>query len=103
MWAVTPIVVAISRGELKYLKQTVTRMMFYNNWIQFFYETYLFLGVCAALNFYYLKFDTYGNAINSLVALFFGLILVIFPFFVIVHYNLPKNKVKIKKNNEEFF
>ena len=77
--------------------------MFYNNWIQFFYETYLFLGVCAALNFSYFKFDSDGNSINSLLALFFGLIIVVFPFFVIVHYNLPKNKKKIIKNNAEFF
>jgi len=77
--------------------------MFYNNWIQFYYETYLFLGVCAGLNFYYFKFDGYGNSINSLLALFFGVVIVIFPFFVIVFYNFPKNKIKIKKNDEEFF
>jgi hypothetical protein len=95
VWAATPIVVAISRGELRHLKTTVSRQMFYNNWIQFFYETYLFLGVCAGLNFYYFKFDSYGNTINSLLALFFGTIIVIFPFFVIIYYNLPKNKLKI--------
>ena len=77
--------------------------MFYNNWIQFFYETYLFLGVCAGLNFYYFKFDGYGNSINSLIALFIGVIIVIFPFYVIIFYNLPKNKIKINKNDEEFF
>ena len=103
IWAATPLVVAISRGELKHLKRTVSHQMFFNNWIRFCYETYLFLGVCAALNFNYLKFDGYGNIINSLLALFSGLVIVVFPFFVIIYYNLPKNKTKIKANEEEFF
>lgn len=76
--------------------------MFWNNWIQFYNESYLFLGVCAALNYYYLHFDSYGNTINSVCAAIFGTIIIIFPFFVIVFYNLPKNYRKIKNNEAEF-
>ena len=76
--------------------------MFWNNWIQFYYETYLFLGVCVALNLYYFRFDSYGNTINSLSAAILGTMIIIFPFFVIVFYNLPKNYEKIKSYQTEF-
>jgi len=77
--------------------------MFWNNWIQFYNETYLFLGVCAALNYYYFRFDSYGNIINSVCAGMFGSIIIVFPFFVIVFYNLKQNYQKIKNNDTEFF
>jgi hypothetical protein len=102
LWALSPLIVAISMGSLAHLKQTLNRLMFWNNWLHFFNETYLFLGVCAALNYYYFEFNNYGNTINSVCALFFGSILIIFPFFVIVFYNLPKNYKKISKNDSEF-
>ena len=56
--------------------------MFFNDWIGFFSETYLFLGMCVTLNLNYLRFDTYGNAINSTLAVVFALILAAGPVFV---------------------
>ena len=76
--------------------------MFWNNWIQFYNETYLFLGVCVALNLYYFRFDSFGNAVNSLSAAILGTMIILFPFFVIVFYNLPKNYKKIKSYQTEF-
>ncbi len=61
--------------------------MFFNNWIGFFNETYLFLGVCAALNTFYFHFNTAGNTFNSIVSLMFGSTIIIFPFFVAIFYN----------------
>lgn len=60
--------------------------MFFNYWIGFVKETYIFLGVCCALNFYYFRFDTVGNTFNSLLALFFALVVLLFPFFVSFFY-----------------
>jgi hypothetical protein len=77
--------------------------MFFNYWIGFVNETYLFLAVCAALNLYFLQFDTYGDAINSCLTWLFGSVLLLFPFFVGTFYNLPKSFERILSLNEEFF
>jgi len=66
-------------------------MMFFNYWVGFFNETYLFLAVCAGLNLHYFRWQSYGDAINSLLALFFGSLIIAFPFFVAIFYNLKKN------------
>jgi hypothetical protein len=76
--------------------------MFYGNWIKLINETFLFLGVCAMINCQYLKFDTYGNVINSLSALLCSIILVAFPFFIIVFFNIPKNYLKVLNRDEDF-
>ncbi len=47
--------------------------------------------MCAALNYYYFRFDTPGNAFNSLLAIFFTLVLFVFPFFVAIWYSRKKN------------
>ena len=76
--------------------------MFFNYWIGFVNEGYLFLAMCAGLNLFYLKFSNYGDAINSLLALFFGFILIIFPVFVGTFYLRKSNYDKIVDRNEEF-
>lgn len=76
--------------------------MFFGNHIQFINETFLFLGVCVALNMQYLSFDSSGDTVNSLITIFVGILIISFPFFVIVFYNLPKNYQKIEQNDEEF-
>jgi len=64
-------------------------MMFFNYWVGFFNETYLFLAVCAGLNIHYLKWSLYGDVVNSCVALLFGSIIIVFPFFVATYYIRP--------------
>ena len=76
--------------------------MFYNSWITLLYETYLFLGTCAAINFYYLYFNNYGNVINSLITSVCGVAVVIFPFYVLYFYSKKQNVEKIHNNDEEF-
>ncbi len=60
--------------------------MFMNDWIALISDTFLFLGVCVALNLKEFSFSTYNNAINSFLAVIFGLILLAFPFFVGIFY-----------------
>ena len=98
----TFVFVACCGKEFNHLKEKMSRKMFFNNWIQFLNETYIFLGVCVALNFYYFCWDSYGNALNSFCAAFFGLLLVLFPFFIILYYNLPNSKLKMKSRDENF-
>lgn len=76
--------------------------MFYGSWITLINETYLFLSVCAMINCQYLKFDTYGNAINSLCAILCSIVITVFPFFFIIFYNLPKNYQKVLNSDEDF-
>jgi hypothetical protein len=61
----------------------------YGFWISFLEETYLFLFVCSGLNLrYYFEWSKAGDAANSLFAIFFGIVLLIFPFFVSIFYSL---------------
>ncbi len=76
--------------------------MYFNYWVGFINETYLFLAVCAGLNLLYFRWATYGDAINSFLALFFGLIILVFPFFVAIFYSLPRNYARILGNDVDF-
>lgn len=78
------------------------REMFFGTWIKLVNETYLFLGLCAFLNCRSLEFDSYGNILNSLCAIFCALVVNLFPLFVIIFYNIRKNYDKIFNNEEDF-
>lgn len=101
-WMLSPLVILACKGEFSFLKQIFNRLMFYNYWIGFINETYLFLAVCALLNYQFLSFRSYGDGINSLLSVFFGVVLALFPLFVAVFYNTPRNLTKIIRLNEEF-
>ena len=77
-------------------------MMFFNYWVGFINETYLFLAVCAGLNVHYLRFGHYGDAINSSIALIFGSLIILFPIFVGIFYNISRNYTKIVTREEDF-
>ena len=75
----------------------------YRFWISFLDETYLFLLVCVGLNIRdYFEWRKGGDAINSLLALLFGTILVIFPIFVAIFYSFKKNYILIRKGDSDF-
>jgi hypothetical protein len=78
-------------------------MMFWNNWLAFFCESYLFLGVCVALNTWYLLFNTFGNAFNSTITVVLGSILLLLPVFVSIFYNQKRYFKSILTRDEEFF
>jgi hypothetical protein len=101
-YALAPLIVYVFRGEFSFLKLKFNRMMFFNYWIGFLNESCLFLAVCAGLNLFNFKWGTYGDAINSLLALFFGGVIIVFPFFVAVFYNLSKNYKRILSRDVNF-
>ena len=77
--------------------------MFYDAWIKFFSETFLFLAVCVGLNLRYnFVWSSYGDGLNSLLAIIFGLMLVAFLFFVPIFYSKEKNYMRIKLNDVDF-
>ncbi len=76
-------------------------LMFYNSWIAFFNENYMFLCACAAINFNYLLWNTPGNAFNSLLTLFVGTVL--FAFLTFLPWFYLKRKSYILAGDEAFF
>lgn len=77
--------------------------MFFNSWIGLFNDSYLFLGMCAAINFNYFYFNTPGNTFNSLISITVTLIIFAYPIFVLAFYNLKKMRSNIQNNDENFF
>lgn len=69
--------------------------MFYNSWISFVSENYLFLSVCAALNVYYFRWDTPGNVLNSLLTVIVGTVLGLYLLFVPCFYLRRNNYLLI--------
>jgi hypothetical protein len=82
LWLSTCFLKLLNNSVFGWLEAYWNKRMFFNDWIGFLRETYLFLGMCVMLNIQYLNFDTYGNIINSLLAMGFGLILLVWPLFV---------------------
>jgi len=76
--------------------------MFFNSWIAFLSEAYLFLAVCAGLNIYYLRWNSYGETINSALSITIAVLLLIFPFYTILFYAQAKNYKLIEQRNSEF-
>jgi hypothetical protein len=84
------------------LKVKVTNMLFFDKTLQFISETYILLAVCAALNLFYFNFDTFGNAVNSLVAVVILVIVIGMPFFVRCFYGNRRNVNKIWNQEPDF-
>ena len=77
--------------------------MRYNYWIELLSSTYIFLAVCCGLNlFSYFKFDSFGNSLNTLFAIFLSAAILIFPIFVAIWLSLPKNYTKILSREKDF-
>ncbi len=103
-----PVVVCI--GKYSYLKVDYSSIIHktrnwlqYGFWISFFDETYLFLLVCSALNLRdYFEWKTSGDSVNSIIALFFAILLVGFPIFVSIFYSKKKYYDLIEKRDKVF-
>ena len=70
--------------------------MFLNDWIGLLSDTYLFLAMCATLNFKHFYFNSFGNALNSTLAVFIELIILTWPFFFGIFYK-SFHKLDFKK------
>jgi hypothetical protein len=88
-WLASVAANALSRGRFVHFMQKLNRMMFYDYWLSLLFENYIFLAVCASLNFMYMQWQTYGDAINSFLTVCTGISVVAFPIFVALFYNLP--------------
>lgn len=88
--------------DFDHLKPQFNRLLFYNYWIGWVNEMYFFLAMCVGLNIMYLRWGSYGDVINSLLAVFFGFILSAFPFFMAIFYTIKKIYAQILPPNEEF-
>ena len=47
---------------------------------------YTVIAICSLMNFYYFRLDNIGNAVNSIFAIFFGMITVGLPIFYSSYY-----------------
>jgi hypothetical protein len=78
--------------------------MFFNYWIGFIYETYIFFGVCASLNaIYYNRFDTTGNAFITLLSILICAVIVLFPVYIKIFFSLKRNYSLIEVEDELFY
>jgi hypothetical protein len=102
-WIASTVIVRLSNNiYCANRKKKYHRSMYFDYWVSFFNDTYLFLAVCVLINLNYFKWPSYGDAVNCLLALSFGSVIVLFPFFVLIFYNLGKNYNKILKLDKEF-
>jgi hypothetical protein len=85
-WIAASIATRINRLVFGWIGRIWSRKMFFNYWIGLFSDTYLFLGMCAALNFRYFYFDSFGNGLNSTLAIIIAIILSAFPLFIALFY-----------------
>ena len=76
--------------------------MFYDGWIKFFDETYLFLAVCVGLNCYCFRWTSFGERFNSFFTLLLGLFILAYPFFIAIFYNLKRSLRRIQNRDESF-
>ena len=77
--------------------------MLFGYWISFFDETYLFLLVCSGLNLRYnFEWKKGGDVANSLIALFFSVLLAIYPIFVSLFYRSKNNQDRLIKGDKDF-
>ncbi len=85
-WISALVLSSFNKSAFGWIGQFWSNRMFFNDWIMFFSQTYLFLGMCASINFTYYYFDTLGNGFNSILSTLFGLIIAVGPIFVGVFY-----------------
>jgi hypothetical protein len=82
----------LSKSRFEAAKLKWNKRMLFNYWIGLLNQTYIFLTACCCLNlYYYWKWDTFGDLVNSLISVIIGVVLVSFPIFVAIWYNIPKN------------
>jgi hypothetical protein len=101
-YASAPLLVALYKKKFANLRLKASRLMYFDYWLGFMNETYLFLAVCVGLNLLNTSWTTYGEGLNTALAYFFGSLIVATPFFAAVFYTLPSNYKKIMDRDENF-
>ena len=95
-------ILAFPIKKLVRLSNYYHRKMFFDFWLKFLQEAYLFLGICVSLNFNYFYFNKIGNSFNSTLSTILAVVLILFPFGMLAFYSLSKNKEKIISRDKEF-
>ena len=85
-WLAATLLVRYNKTTFGWIGDVWNRRMFHNDWLGLFTDTYLFLGICVALNFNYFSFNSYGNVLNSVLSVIFAIILTSLPIFVGLFY-----------------
>jgi uncharacterized membrane-anchored protein len=62
-------------------------MLFFDKMFSFINETYVLLAVSAGLNVFYLRWDSFGNGLNSLITVVILGIVIGFPIFIKYFYS----------------
>ena len=91
LWFTSMIAGAIFKTRLTKYRVKFQRLMFFDYWLSLLGETYLFLAVCTFLNFNYLRWEPFGEGINSFITVVVAICVCVFPFFVAVFYSISKN------------
>ena len=76
--------------------------MFFDYWLLFIFENYIFLTICSLLNFYYFEWKNYGDAINSFFSVSTGFFVFVFPIFVVIFFSKRNNLDLIQKLDPVF-
>jgi hypothetical protein len=87
IWLISIILKVFDPTYFENVIRRSSQLMFWNGWIRFLDENYLFLGVCCAINLHYLRFDSFGNMLNSLVTVIVTGLCLLFPIFVGLFYS----------------
>ncbi len=101
-WVTSLVIDVASKGRFKHFRQKYNRLMFYDYWLVFLSESYIFLSVCVCLNLRYLRWYNFGDAVNSLLTIVTGFFIVAFPIFVAIFYSLKRNLERILHRDENF-
>jgi hypothetical protein len=101
-WVASVVIDLASKGRFDKYRQKFNRLMFYDYWLVFLSENYVFLSVCVCLNVCFLRWYNYGDAVNSLIAIVTGLFIVAFPIFVAIFYGLKRNLDRVLRRDENF-
>ena len=79
---------SILRLDYSSLNVRARNWLQYDFWISFLEETYLFLLICSGLNLKNnFEWQKFGDGANTFIALFFGVVLLVFPIFVWIFYS----------------
>lgn len=102
VWACSTFLAKISRQKFSRFRNKWSNIMFFNGWISIIKDTYLFLAVCVCLNSYYLRWNSFGEIFNSVLALTFGAALVLYSTLLPVFYNTKSSQLAIQTRDQSF-
>ena len=86
----------------KTLYTKIRNFLFFNGTFSYLNETFIVLLTCCCIGTIYLRFDTLGNAINSILVIVLVVILICFPFVVALIYGRADVYKKIISGQREF-